>query len=256
MSMTMAETKKKSFILFADFLTAVNVLSDEQAGRLFKLVFAYVNGLNTPMSEDPAIAAMFEMFRTQIDRETEKWSEICRKNKENSHKRNRYNQKNAADVERRPPISTDYDGCPPTSDVILNDNDSENVSDSEPLPTSITIKPLMDNQYSFDGIWNLYGKFVGDETILRKRWELLSDVDKAAIYEYVPGYVASRPEVMYRKNFENFLSQRVWENEPLNYRNYGNQARHEPNATRSQSVMQDAAELMQELLGDDSHSIA
>lgn len=249
-------TKKKSFILFADFMNAVNVLSNEQAGRLFKLVFAYVNGLNTPKSEDPAIAAMFEMFRSQIDRETEKWLEICWKNKENSHKRNCYIQKNAADVERHRPISADKDGCPPTSDDILNDNDSDNVCDSEPLSTSITKNTLTDNQYSFDGIWKLYGKFVGDEAFLRKRWGLLSDVDKAAIYEYVPGYVASRPMVMFRKNFENFLSQRVWENEPLNYRNYGNQARHEPNATRSQSVMQDAAELIQELLGDDSHSIA
>lgn len=248
--------QKKSFVLFADFMPAIFALSDEQAGKLFKLIFLYANDMDLPQIEDNGIKAMFEMLRTLIDRENEKWEERCRKNRENSHKRKCYGADSIPDIGRHPPASIDNNGGQQIPDVILNDNDSDNVCDSEPLSTSITKNTLTDNQYSFDGIWKLYGKFVGDEAFLRKRWELLSDVDKAAIYEYVPGYVASRPMVMFRKNFENFLSQRVWENEPLNYRNYGNQARQEPNATRSQSVMQDAAELIQELLGDDSHSIA
>ena len=76
-----AELKKKSFVLFADYMTAVSVLTDEQAGRLFKQIYAYVNDLEVSKSQDPASAARFRMFRTQIDREAYKWAEKCRRNK-------------------------------------------------------------------------------------------------------------------------------------------------------------------------------
>lgn len=253
--------KKKSFVLFADFVTAVSVLTDEQAGRLFKQIYAYVNDLEVSKSQDPAIAAMFEMFRTQIDREAEKWAEKCRRNKEFSHMRKCYARKVSADAGRHPPVSDDNSGHPTTSDVILNENDSDNdsdivndsdnVSDSEGLETVVSMKPKEDERYPFDEIWKMYGKPVGNVSTLREKWNLLSEADKAAIFEYVPGYVASRPEVRYRRNFENFLSLRVWENEPLTNDSYGNETSHQPNASRRQSAVQDASGLMQEYLGDE-----
>ena len=246
--------KKKSFVLFADFVTAVSVLTDEQAGRLFKLIFAYVNDMEVSKSQDPAIAAMFEMFRTQIDRETEKWAEKCRRNKEYSHMRKCYARKVSADVGRHLPVSDDNSGHPTASGVILNDNDSDNdnvnASDSEGLETVVSMKPKADERYTFDEIWRMYGKNVGNVSTLREKWNLLSEADKAAIFEYVPRYVASRPEVRYRRNFENFLSLRVWENEPLTNDSHGNETSHQPNASRRQSAVQDASGLMREYLDD------
>ena len=251
--------KKKSFVLFADFVTAVSVLTDEQAGRLFKLIFAYVNDMEVSKSQDPAIAAMFEMFRTQIDREAEKWAEKCRRNKEYSHMRKCYARKVSADVGRHLPVSDDNSGHPTASGVILNENDSDNDSDndnvnandSEGLETVVSMKPKADERYTFDEIWRMYGKNVGNVSTLREKWNLLSEADKAAIFEYVPRYVASRPEVRYRRNFENFLSLRVWENEPLTNDSYGNETSHQPNASRRQSAVQDAAGLMREYLDDE-----
>ena len=247
--------KKKSFVLFADFVTAVSVLTDEQAGRLFKLIFAYVNDMEVSKSQDLAIAAMFEMFRTQIDREAEKWAEKCRRNKEYSHMRKCYARKVSADVGRHLPVSDDNSGHPTASGVILNDNDSDNdnvnASDSEGLETVVSMKPKADERYTFDEIWRMYGKNVGNVSTLREKWNLLSEADKAAIFEYVPRYVASRPEVRYRRNFENFLSLRVWENEPLTNDSHGNETSHQPNASRRQSAVQDASGLMREYLDDD-----
>ena len=249
-----AKLKKKSFVLFADFVTAVSVLTDEQAGRLFKLIFAYVNDMEVSKSQDLAIAAMFEMFRTQIDREAEKWAEKCRRNKEYSHMRKCYARKVSADVGRHLPVSDDNSGHPTASDVILNDNDSDNdnvnASDSEGLETVVSMKPKADERYTFDEIWRMYGKPYGNVSTLREKWNLLSEADKAAIFEYVPRYVASRPEVRYRRNFENFLSLRVWENEPLTYDSHGNETSHQPNASRRQSAVQDASGLMREYLDD------
>lgn len=249
--------KKKSFVLFADFVTAVSVLTDEQAGRLFKLIFAYVNDMEVSKSQDLAIAAMFEMFRTQIDREAEKWAEKCRRNKEYSHMRKCYAIKISADVGRHLPVSDDNSGHPTASGVILNDsdndsdNDNVNASDSEGLETVVSMKPKADERYTFDEIWRMYGKPYGNVSTLREKWNLLSEADKAAIFEYVPRYVASRPEVRYRRNFENFLSLRVWENEPLTNDSHGNETSHQPNASRRQSAVQDAAGLMREYLDDE-----
>ena len=248
--------RKKSFVLFADFMTAVSVLTDEQAGRLFKMIFAYVNGLDCSKADDPAIAAMFEIFRTQIDREAEKWAEKCRRNKEYSHMRKCYARKVSADVGRHLPVSDDNSGHPTASGVILNDsdndsdNDNVNANDCEGLETVVSMKPKADERYTFDEIWRMYGKPYGNVSTLREKWNLLSEADKAAIFEYVPRYVASRPEVRYRRNFENFLSLRVWENEPLTNDSHGNETSHQPNASRRQSAVQDAAGLMREYLDD------
>lgn len=281
----MTMEKKKSFILFADFMPAVSVLTDGQAGKLFKQIFAYVNGLEVSMPEDAAIAAMFVMFRTQIDRETEKWTEKSRKNREISHRRKYYTGASADDGKHRTisndnvghrTTSNDNVGHRTTSNDILNNNDSvndnvsdnvtdngtdigtDNVTDSAGLEYSDSLMPGGEEHYSFDEIWRMYGKPSGNVVNLRERWNQLSETDKAAIFEYVPKYVASRPEVRYRKNFENFLSLRVWENEPLTITSvdYGNQTSHQPDEGRRQAAMQGAAELLRDILDGDERPTA
>ena len=245
--------QKKSFVLFADCMPAIFALSDEQAGKLFKLIFLYANDMDLPQIEDNGIKAMFEMLRTLIDRENEKWEERCRKNRENSHKRKCYGADSIPDIGRHPPASIDNNGGQQIPDVILNDNDSDN--ENEGLETSVSMKPVIGRNYSFDTIWELYGKPIGDAKALREKWNLLPEVDKAAIYDYVPRYVASRPEVRYRKNFENFLSQRVWETEPLSQFSNGNRTNIESDAARRQSAIQNTSELVREILADDNQPV-
>jgi hypothetical protein len=245
--------QKKSFVLFADFMPAIFALSDEQAGKLFKLIFLYANDMDLPQIEDNGIKAMFEMLRTLIDRENEKWEERCRKNRENSLKRKCYGADSIPDIGRHPPASIDNNGGQQIPDVILNDNDSDN--ENEGLETSVSMKPVIGRNYSFDTIWELYGKPIGDAKALREKWNLLPEVDKAAIYDYVPRYVASRPEVRYRKNFENFLSQRVWETEPLSQFSNGNRTNIESDAARRQSAIQNTSELVREILADDNQPV-
>ncbi len=245
--------QKKSFVLFADFMPAIFALSDEQAGKLFKLIFLYANDMDLPQIEDNGIKAMFEMLRTLIDRENEKWEERCRKNRENSHKRKCYGADSIPEIGRHPPASIDNNGGQQIPDVILNDNDSDN--ENEGLEISVSMKPVIGRNYPFDTIWELYGKPIGDAKALREKWNLLPEVDKAAIYDYVPRYVASRPEVRYRKNFENFLSQRVWETEPLSQFSNGIRTNIESDAARRQSAIQNTSELVREILADDNQPV-
>lgn len=65
---------------------------------------------------------------------------------------------------------------------------------------------------TFDDFWNLYDKKVGREKS-EKKWGNLSQSEKEKIMEYLPGYIASTPDVQYRKNPETFLNNKSWNDE-------------------------------------------
>ena len=69
------------------------------------------------------------------------------------------------------------------------------------------------NKISFDKIWNLYDKKVGDKSKLEKKWNSLSLKDQEEIIKYVPRYKQAQPNKKYRKNFQTFLNNRGWEDE-------------------------------------------
>lgn len=67
----MAENKK-SFVLYADQRTLIELLNNEQAGVLLKHIFAYVNDEN-PICEDQLINIAFEPIKQQFKRDLVKW---------------------------------------------------------------------------------------------------------------------------------------------------------------------------------------
>ena len=99
---------------------------------------------------------------------------------------------------------------------------------------------------SFDTIWEMYGKPIGKKEQIKPLWDALSDEDKAAIYAYIPLYVRSTPEIRYRKNLNNFLLERYWENHPLtpndNERNGSSTPSDNENSRRKQEVCNAAIE--------------
>lgn len=63
---------KKSFVLYSDQRSIIDMLSDEKAGKLLKHMFAYVNDEN-PISDDPLILLAFEPIKLQMKRDLIKW---------------------------------------------------------------------------------------------------------------------------------------------------------------------------------------
>jgi hypothetical protein len=63
---------KKSFVLYSDQRTIIDMLSDEKAGQLLKHMFAYVNDEN-PQTNDPLILLAFEPIKLQMKRDLIKW---------------------------------------------------------------------------------------------------------------------------------------------------------------------------------------
>jgi len=65
---------KKSFVLYSDQRNVVDLLTDEQAGKLFKHLFAYVNDEN-PVTDDQLITIAFAPIKQQLKRDLVKYEE-------------------------------------------------------------------------------------------------------------------------------------------------------------------------------------
>lgn len=72
----MAEDKK-SFVAYADWQSQFNLLSDDEAGRLIKHLFSYVNDENPEFSASDRLLIMaFEPIKNQLKRDLKKYETI------------------------------------------------------------------------------------------------------------------------------------------------------------------------------------
>ena len=76
----MVKKEIKSIILYLDSAAAIDYLTDEQAGILFKAVLRYGRDGQMLESSDTALTALFTMLCTQIDRDHKKYEERCERN--------------------------------------------------------------------------------------------------------------------------------------------------------------------------------
>lgn len=90
------------------------------------------------------------------------------------------------------------DGSQSDSGGDKNNPNPDDVSDDNII--------VMEDDGTFDKVWEMYGKLVGNKETLREKWNLLPPADKDVAMLYIPAYVGSRPNLKYRKNFENFLT--------------------------------------------------
>ena len=69
---------KKSFILYSDWERYFLALSDQQAGKLLKALFAFVSR-DEEIELEPMAQMAFMFMSDQIRRDTQKWEEVCEK---------------------------------------------------------------------------------------------------------------------------------------------------------------------------------
>lgn len=78
--------RKENFLLYKDYKPNVDILSDEQAGKLFKAIFAYVEDRTLPQFKDGMLRMAFEFIKNQLERDLEKYKETVEKNRINGAK--------------------------------------------------------------------------------------------------------------------------------------------------------------------------
>lgn len=119
----MAENKK-SFILYSDQKELFDTLSDENAGKLIKHIFSYVNDEH-PKNEDELINLLFIPIKQHLKRDLVKF-EARRKQRSEAGKRSA----EARSVKKRSTKSTSVKkrSTKSTDNVNDNDNDNDNVN--------------------------------------------------------------------------------------------------------------------------------
>lgn len=126
----MAKTEKNSFLLYDDTGKLVELLSDEQAGKLLKAVFCYRSG--APMPElDGMTNIAFITIQNYLDRDAEKYAETCRRRSENGKKGGRPKKPNGFEEKAKKPNGFSENQTKAKKADSDNDNDSDSDNDSD-----------------------------------------------------------------------------------------------------------------------------
>ena len=89
----------------------------------------------------------------------------------------------------------------------------KNINNINNTDTNVSVSSDCASELSFDFVWDLYDKKVGNIHKLQKKWDALCTENKRKVIAYIPRYIAAQPDKQYRKNFETFLNNQGWEDE-------------------------------------------
>lgn len=98
---------KESYILYANYHEQIKLLSNEQAGILFKTIDLYVNDLNPEEPQDPLINIVWMRIKKDLKSDLKRWKEQCSKNRENVLKR--WNKPNTKESESKQSNTSEYE---------------------------------------------------------------------------------------------------------------------------------------------------
>lgn len=123
---------KKSFILYNEWSLIFNMLTDQQAGHLIKLIYAFVNDDTLPEYE-LLVKVAFEPIRQCIIRDQEKWALFRKKQAENGRKGGR--PSNEKEGDQNPTLLDQNPENPPVNletqkSLNVNVNANVNVNDN------------------------------------------------------------------------------------------------------------------------------
>lgn len=135
MDNTSDTTSKKSFILYYDSQHLFNMLPDTQAGRLIKAIYEYeINGTIPNYDDDIAFKMAFTTIQLCLDREKEKYNNVCERNKRNIQKRwndNIINTTGKIGIPKNTKNTTGISGIPKNTKNTDNDSDIDNDNDND-----------------------------------------------------------------------------------------------------------------------------
>ena len=214
---------KKSFILYSDQRSVIDMLSDDEAGKLLKHIFSYVNDENPTLS-DKMLMLAFEPIKLQLKRDLKKWEVQHNQRKEagkksaEARKRNANEaQQNATSVNERSNSSTDN----VNANVNVTDTVNANVTVNETLKDSVyTIDPLLKKCY-LDCLKCFDNHLQPKTESQQKKWideirklHELDGLDYDVIYQIVKG---TRSDDFWSKNFLSIMKLRKKNKDDVKY---------------------------------------
>lgn len=119
----MEHKKQNSFVLYTDYIQHVSLLSDQEAGQLFKALFHFVDDGTEP-DFTGSLKMCFSFISSQIQRDKAKYRDICEKRAAAGSKGGKQKQANLANanfVKQKQANLADTDTV----------TDTENITDTE-----------------------------------------------------------------------------------------------------------------------------
>lgn len=145
---------KKSFVLYTDYDTIFEQLTDEEAGQLIKHLFRYVND-KEPEIENRMLRILFEPIKKQLKRDLKKWDKALKRKSDGGKKgmASRWKDNIPKDT-----ITTDKivkDTLTPITDTgivtdTVNDNVTVNDAEVEILSNAIQFEKICMNTNNSD----------------------------------------------------------------------------------------------------------
>lgn len=238
---------EKSFLVYCDKSEQVDLLTDEEAGQLFKALFRYVRDGEILVTDNRTLQYAFVAFKTTIDHNAEKYTRIVEKRREAGRKGNRVRwgekeeSQNIANIANATNESqTIAKVAKGRYNVNVNDNVNVNVNDNESKDTNVSMLDINNNILSI-------AKACDDRKLQRRKDAFISSLESyrqiygdAMIDEFADYWTEpnkSQSEMRYELERTWDLSRRLkrWASnnikQPNNTNNNGNNK--QPNQTES-----------------------
>lgn len=173
-------------------------LSDADKLVMYEAISDYSLDLKEPnLSGFPK--ALFSLVRPILDANTRRWRNGKKGGAPVGNSNNKGKKVNPKLTESQPKVNLNTTESQPNKDKDkdIEENNGEFINS----PTQL-----------FDDVWLMYEKKGNKKTSLG-RWEKLSKSKQELAVKNIPKYVASTPDKKYRKNFEAYIHQEVWNDE-------------------------------------------
>ena len=159
---------KKSFVLYTDQREVFDELSDQDAGKLIKHIFSYVNDEN-PSTDDILIKVAFLPIKTQLKRDLKVWDEKKLQRAEAGRKGGLAKASNASEVLAKPSNATND-----LANLAVNVNGNVNVNVNDNVISSITILTTrrLGGKNIFEEMMHIYDLSDDQVQKLYQEWKL------------------------------------------------------------------------------------
>lgn len=114
---------KKSFVMYQDWGAAIELMTDEQAGKLLKAIYAYQEDPGADV-DDPAVKMVFQLMKGRFKADAESYEATCKRRAENGRLGGL--AKAGKSYQKLANASKSWQGL-----ANLADNDNDNVNDND-----------------------------------------------------------------------------------------------------------------------------
>jgi len=160
---------KKSFVLYTDQREVFDELSDEDAGKLIKHIFAYVND-EDPITEDKLIKIAFLPIKTQLKRDLKIWDEKKSQRAEAGKKGGLAKASNATNILANPSDAKNH-----VAKLAVNANANVNVNANDISSITIFTTKRLGGKNLFEEMAYIYDLNEDQVQKLYQEWDLTHD---------------------------------------------------------------------------------